>query len=286
MINSALSYVSGVAHTHDITYGLPQFLATQAPITKIVTSRLPSQEGITNERNARTIVQRYAPQELLRQATGGYGLPTPTELSPIKQRLANAIYRGDSIGVVEAYQDFLDTARKLGRTDPETLAGSVIRSLNPYSLALVEHPTEAQRAEMLSKLNPHEQQLLQDAETNFMAASQMLGVGSEMVRKEPGEGGGAREAAATGSVRGVGMGVPRGTMGGGTLVAGATPRIGGFGARIGHRASGLRRATLGRLGFSRLRVGRLRATAPRSRAFGRFSGTGVPKLRHRRRIYA
>jgi hypothetical protein len=271
MINSALNYVSGVAHTHDITYGLPAFLANQAPITKIVTSRLPSQDGLTNERNARTIIQRYAPQELLRQSTGGYGMTTPTELSPIKQRLANAIYRGDSIGVAEAYQDFLDTARKLGRTDPEKLAASVIRSLNPYSLALVGHLTEAQRAEILAKLKPQEQQVLMDAETNFLAGSQMLGIGSEMVRKEPGDG--------DGSVTG-GQVLPSARVN--VLqrtIAGRPP--GGLGARP---RFGVPR--LGGLRFGRASRPKLRIAPSHFRGSHGF-GLGLPRLKRRKRtIYA
>lgn len=187
-VKSLMTYANGVAHTGDPLYGLANLARRDAPWLRPLVNRTPGQEGLTNERNVRQVIQKFAPQELIRQDAGSFGMPTPTALSPIKEALANAIYKGDSEGVRDSYYAFIAKATELGRTDPEKLAQQVLRSLNPYSLALATHPTDGQRSEILSKLTDRDRQVLMDGETNFLAASQMLGVGSEMVKQEKGVG--------------------------------------------------------------------------------------------------
>jgi hypothetical protein len=193
------------------------------------------------EHNVRNVIQKFAPQELVRQASGGFGMPTPTELSPIKEALANAIYKGDSEGVRDAYNAFVAKATELGRKDPDKLAQQVLRSLNPYSLALSGHPTDAQRQDILSKLTPRDKQVLLDGESNFLAATSMLGVGSEMIKQEKT---GTTPAPSRGG--GIASSLPRVSLGGGGRAVALTGGA-GRGARA-PRGAGMRRVSLGRGG--------------------------------------
>jgi N12 class adenine-specific DNA methylase len=260
-IKSLMNYVNGVVHTGDPLYGLAALTRRDMPFLRPLVNRLPGQEGLTEERNVRNVIQMFAPQELIRQTEGGYGMPTPTELTPIKQALANAIYKGDSEGVKDNYYALIAKATELGKKDPEKLAQQIVRSLNPYSMALSGHPTDEQREQMLSMMSPRDQQVLKNGETNFLAATQMLGIGSEMTKQEKQPAAPKTHASA----------LPRVSLGGGRSL----PAIGrAHGVRtVGSR----RRVTLGRGtrvgGLSRGRRmsyvrGRLRArvrSLPRSR---------------------
>lgn len=269
-VKSLMNYVNGVAHTGDPLYGLANFARRDAPWLRPIVNRTPGQEGLTEERNVRTAIQKAAPEELIRQTTGGYGMPTPTELTPIKEQLANAIYKGDSEGVRDAYYALIAQATKMGKADPERLAQQVLRSLNPYSLALASHPTDQQRSELLGRLSDREKQVLLNGETNFLAATQMLGVGSEMVKQDRAEKGqNVRES--TPSSRGTIS--PRVSLGGSRLPVLGRPRARGGRISIGSR----------RLG------GGLRARRRVSYVSGRLSPrrrsvrVSSPRLRSRRR---
>lgn len=277
-INSWLNYLNGVVHTKNPIYGLDALAAREFPLSKVILSRTPGEEGLQAQRNTRTLIQRFAPNELLRQEQGSFGMATPTELTPIKQKLANAIYRGDSAGVAEAYDEFRTKAAELGRSDPDRLSAEVMRSLNPYSMALVGHPTEEQRNQILNGLRPDERQLLLDAEQNYLAAAQSVGVQSDLVRKEPGsstagtgEGGNSPASASVSRVSGgAGRRISIG-RGGAVRLPSASRAPGGSGRRV----------SFGRLPSTGTRY-RVRASRPASRRSSRVKTVGARPARPRR----
>lgn len=237
-IKSMLNYIGGVAKTHDPLYGLPGFVKRSNPITRPLMNRLPVQDGLVARNNARTIIQKWAPEDLVRETGGGFGLPNVTELTPYKEKLSAAIYNGDSIGTAEAYADFINKASQLGRPDPERLAQQTVRSLNPYSISLIGHPTDEQRATMLQTMPVDERDLLLNYENRYLAATQMLGVSSEMVKKpEKGTSGTGSHTAAVSS----------GTAGFGGMSGGGAPsaRFSGFGGGSNRISLGGGRAGFG-----------------------------------------
>jgi len=279
LANSMVRYVSGVIHTKDPNYGLAGFVTREIPSLKPLIRRTSANEGLTNVENAITAIQRFAPKDLIRQTTGGFGMPTPTELSVPKNKLKNAIYAGDSEGVIKYFAELRNKAVELKRTEPLRLAADIMRSLNPYTLALIGHPTEVQRQELLGRLSDRERQVILDAETNYLAAAQLVGVQSRMTRQPPGGGGEAVSAApAFGGGYAVGGG-------GGAGLRGITTGYGGAGG-----FPSVRRISLGRAGgvpTAFRRISTRRGPTTRLRLGGRIGRprrytTGRIKLRPRR----
>ena len=69
--NSFLQLAQGMIHTKDFTYGLSQFIANQMPMSKVVINRLPSQQGLVEVKDARNIMAKYGPEDLLRGGGSG-----------------------------------------------------------------------------------------------------------------------------------------------------------------------------------------------------------------------
>lgn len=265
-VKSLMGYVNGVVHTGDPLYGLANLARRDAPWLRPLVNRTPGQEGLTQERNVRTVIQKFADQELLRQDAGSHGMPIPTELSPIKEALANAIYKGDSEGVRDSYYAFIAKATKMGRPEPEKLAQQVLRSLNPYSLALAQHPSDQQRSDLLGRLGERDKQVLLDGETNFLAATSMLGVSSEIVKQEKGNAGTAPRGTSLPSVS-----IGRGRL---PMLRDTRGRLtGGRRVSLGGRSGGLSRGR-------RLRYVTGHLSAPRRRSIRSVS----PSSHHKRRL--
>jgi len=293
-----INYVGGVIHTGDPTYGLPALVKREVPLARILMNRLPEESGLVARNNVRTVIQKYAPAELVRDASGGFGMAVPNELSPAKNKLIAAVYNGSSMDVQEAANEFLAKATEIGRPNPDGLLKQVFRSFDPYSLALKSHPTDAQRAEILSHLSDREKKILIDGETNYLAAAQMLGFNADLVKADKGTGSGGGSASAGGSsaasgtgsgaasiLSGAGGGTGRlralGSPGSGSGMGRISSGLGGSRSRGGLRRSTRRSSLLGRSrGRGRLVKGRLRVRS------GRVRRLGLPRRRRLGGIHA
>lgn len=194
--NAFMNLAQGMIHTKDFSYGLSQFVANQMPLSKVVLNRLPSQTGLVQEKDARNILTKYGPEDLLRNQGGtGYDVPVPTPLTPYKQTLANAIFSGDQQAIQQAFDDFEKKATDIGRPNPDKLAKEVFESLNPYRQVFGTVLSEEQRQSMLANMSPNERQTIEGVEARYEQAGSTLGQRTAMTREEVAT---ARQGAGTG----------------------------------------------------------------------------------------
>lgn len=306
-VNAIMNYVRGVYRTHDVTYGLERLAEANIPISETIIENLFERQGLQNSRNAVRVLQKFGPQDLVeRRASASVSLPT--ELTPYRQNLINAVFSGKPELAQEAYQAFVQKATELGRTDPEAVARQVFGTLNPYRQAFGSLITDQQRAEAVSRMSDTQRDMLTKAETAYSAAALALGLPASFTKEESVSARGTRGAgvsgvsaapAATVPRFGTGVGGGGGGFGvgvGGRLRGGSAISLGGAGRGIGatrYRGAGIGRLRAGRSGrissrrlsgaFRRPKSfvrGRLRARRP-----GRSRLAGFSRLR-RRGVYA
>lgn len=193
-INDLLGYFNGVIKTGDPTYGLSTLSKKQIPLTKVLINQLESQKGLIAQRDARTLMKLYGPQDLIEKGADGAMHP-PTPLTPFKIDLANAIFSGDQDGITIAADAFTKKAIMLGKTPEEAdkLLRQALTSMNPL-LAGGSKMTEEQRAEYLAKLKGAEVGKVATAEERWNIAEAQLGTGVASTKREPGSGGGGGSA--------------------------------------------------------------------------------------------
>lgn len=151
---------------------------------RIVTSRMSSQSGLRERGNAIAMLKRFAPKELVRPREQRSGVnPNLTELSPFGPRMWNAAFNEDRDELMKAYRDAVDVARKLGKKEPEKSAQQMFLSGNPYTSALKERLTPAQRQEMIGKMSEEQKRQFIAAEKSFAQAANWLGVSAPSLVK-------------------------------------------------------------------------------------------------------
>lgn len=190
-INALLHYFSGVRATGSPTYGLAALAKMEIPLSKALLNQLDSQKGLIAERNARELMRLYGPPDLVRSETGGVAIPT--QLTPIRQDLANAIFSGDVQGQRIAAQQFTSKAQQMGKSpeEAERMLHQVVASLNPYQQVFGQKLTDEQRQAFISNLGQGwEASQVDDAEKRWTAAEGMLGTGVGMTKGESGARGG------------------------------------------------------------------------------------------------
>ena len=190
-VNGWLQLARGMISTHDFTYGLEKWAGQEVPFYRTVTSRLPSQQGLIEQRAARTLIDKYGDPDMKRSLGGITQAPLPTELSPYKEALANAIFKGNPEEVQQAYTEFVAKATAMGKQNPEQLAKTTIRSLNPYQQVFGAKLTDEQRQHLIGRMSSDEATRLTTAENNYENAAHSVGIGSEITRQPRAAGGAA-----------------------------------------------------------------------------------------------
>jgi hypothetical protein len=238
---SIMRYLKGVIATHDATYGLPQLAKSLLPFGRSLINRLDSQTGLVELKNARTVVQKNGPKDLLgEQKPMEY--PTPTELSPFKQQLSNAVFQGDQQAVTQAAGAFIAKAVDLGKTPEEAkaLLRQAMASFDPVAIA-GRKMTDAQYQQTLDNSSTGEAAVLARAANNWNNANAALGLSVPLTKGERGLSGGG---------------------GGGAIAVAAAPknRL----RRVSNRLRAPHRASA-KIGRARIHIKKLRAPVSRFR---------------------
>jgi hypothetical protein len=291
-VNALMNYFKGVIHTHDPTYGLPAIVEANFPFSEPFIENLMSRQGFQVQRNATRALQKFGPAELVEKKAGfGGGVVVPTELSPYKNALNEAVFSGQSDLIAKASQAFLAKAAELGRPEPDRLLAQVFGSMNPDRKAFGTLPTEQQHADAIGKMGDWERNQVQKAESNYAAAAQQLGLSANFVQEDTMKGGGGM-AAGRQSLPGISAGLGgAASLGGGRMPAGmAAPRGMAPGRARVSLGGALRRprlvsGTLRRPRLSRGLVGSKRAPAPPYRRSRKFASVYRHRMR-RVRLYA
>ncbi len=180
-----IQYLGNVMKTGDMTYGLSNLVKAVVPLSGAVINRLPGMDGSVEALNARRLLTRYGPQELLAEPMRG-PTRTATELTPYGERLLNAAMRGDDAGFMQIYGEAVEVARKMGKSKPEESVAQAFTSRNPYSRAFKSRLTEEQKEEVLTRMNPSERALMQGVEEKFQHAASLVGKNVGFVAREQG----------------------------------------------------------------------------------------------------
>lgn len=188
-LGSVFRYAKGVIATGDPAYGLAALGKQLLPFGRRFINDLDSQKGLVELRNARTIVQKFGPTDLLgKEQAPEYR--EPTQLSPYKQALSNAVFKGDAAEVAKAGADFEAKAVALGKTPDEAraLLRQAMASIDPVSIG-GRKMTDAQHDAMLAELGTHDSAILARAEKNWNDASQSFGLTEQLTKQPRGAGG-------------------------------------------------------------------------------------------------
>lgn len=287
-LNAMLHYINGVYKTGDWSYGLATLANQELPFAKTFTSKMESRQGLLSRKAVQTMVQKYGPEELTEKVVGGFAVPN--ELSPYKERLSNAIFKGDATATQAAMDAFVAQAVEMGKSPEEAqkvLAQTVV-SLNPLQIGSSKM-TQQQYADFIAKLSPEQLKVEQAAEAYYATAEAMVGRTTAITKMEPGSGGGGGGFSGTGStgtrsrgssgVAGVGTGSGS-SAGSSSSGSGASSRGGG---RIrGSRVSNRIRGRSGRVssGGGRVRGGSLR----RPTSHYRGSSRGQIRSHHKKTV--
>lgn len=296
-LNSVMNWIRGVYRTHDLTYGLDRLVEANLPISETIIENLFQRQGLQNSRNAVRVLQKFGPQDLVeRRASASTSLPT--ELTPFRQDLINAVFSGKPELAVQAYQAFVQKAAELGRPEPDKVAAQVFGTLNPYRQAFGTLITDVQKSAAFARMSDAQREMVTKAEAAYDAAATAIGRPASFSKEEAtaarsttstGVSGGARPSMSPvsglgggGRLRGLSSGVSGGTLMGGAGTGLGLPR--GLGGRVRLGGGRLRAARRG--GFTSVRRtksfvrGRLRATG-RRRAM-----VGTRRRSRRRGVYA
>jgi len=288
-INSFTTYARDVYRTRDITHGLDRLIEANFPITETLIENMSYRQGLQNNRNAVRVLQKLGPQDLV-ERRASLSIALPTEMTPFREALLEAIGSGDQKQVADAYQAFIQKATELGRTEPDKLARQMFSTLNPYRQAFGGVLTDQQRADTLGKASATQREMVETMEKNYALAAATLGLTADFEKQE--------KAPPLQRSAGAASGV-------GALSLGSSRAAGGGSAGIGRIGTGLRRVSLsgpkpprirlpGGLGVSRAQSGsqsaratplrnvrgRLRARSTKARRLS----VRAPRARSRRRI--
>lgn len=182
-VNSMLTYARDVYRTHDLTHGLDRLAEANIPISETIIENTFQREGLQNNRNAVRVLQKLGPQDLV-ERRASLSIALPTEMTPYRQALLEAIGSGDQKQVAETYSAFIQKATELGRTDPEKLARQMFSTLNPYRQAFGGVLTDQQRADTLSKASDVQRKYVETMEQNYAAAANTLGLTADFEKQE------------------------------------------------------------------------------------------------------
>lgn len=175
-------YIGGVVETKDMTYGLPRLLKGFIPLTSVFVNRLPETEGSIEALNARRLMTRHGPMELVKDYSGSSTSGTANELSPYGERMLNAAMRGDDQGFLATYREGVGVARRMGRSNPEKLLTQMFSARNPYDRAFKQKLTPEQREDFLAKLSPADRDLVERVEAKYEHAAGLVGAPSTFAR--------------------------------------------------------------------------------------------------------
>lgn len=187
-VQSLLRYFKGVIATGDLSYGLPGLVKQMVPFGRVIVNQLDSQKGLLELKNARTIVQKFGPGDLL-DKQGPIQYSEPTELSPYKQKLVSAVFNGDPQQIQQASQEFLNQAKALGKDDQKAndLLRSAIASMNPMLIG-GRKMTEDEHQTFLGELSPQNRTLIDRAENNWQSADRQMGFNTPIAKLPEGGG--------------------------------------------------------------------------------------------------
>lgn len=180
--NAWLDYFRGIYSTKDITYGAAKMLGNIAPWAQPVLARTESQKGLSADRAAVAVLQKNGPADLIKSS--GPSNFVPTELTPYRDALKNAVYSGDVAKAQQAYDDLVNKARELGRPDPEKLAQQLFSSINPYRQAFGQTLSEMQREALLAKLNDEDRGIVTGAEQAYKGVADILNRSAALTKEE------------------------------------------------------------------------------------------------------
>lgn len=271
-VNSMLTYARDVYRTHDLTHGLDRLAEANIPISETIIENTFQREGLQNNRNAVRVLQKLGPQDLV-ERRASLSIALPTEMTPYRQALLEAIGSGDQKQVAETYSAFIQKATELGRPDPEKLARQMFSTLNPYRQAFGGVLSDQQRADTLAKASDVQRKYVETMEQNYAAAANTLGLTADFEKQEKAPpiqraagGGGvggsfpsgrAAAGAGGGAISRIGTGLRRVSLSGPKPPRIRLPGLGGLGG-----AGGGKTRTAAR---PRLVHGRLRARSTKSR---------------------
>ena len=110
------------------TYGFARFTEAHFPFSEAFIENLMSREGFQTSRNAIRALEKFGPEELLSKRSQSSQTSTPTELSPYKQALEEAIFSGKQDLVAKAIQAFMAKAQALGKPEPKNCSARCFRA--------------------------------------------------------------------------------------------------------------------------------------------------------------
>lgn len=250
-------YVGGVVQSGDVTYGLPQLVKGFLPLSSLFINQIPEVEGSLEASNARRLMRRSGPQELLKDfGTGSFSAGNITPLTPYGEKMISAAMRGDDAGFMQAYNEAVAKATELGKADPEKLVKQMFASRNPYDRVFSHKLTPEQRETFLGKLSSDERAQVEAVETKYSRAAGMIGAPSTFAREPSSQGGAGGSLPSLGGSYSSALRSSR--IGRGMASARLGRRIGRSRIGRGSRGRGLRglRSRAGRI--RRLGRGRLR----------------------------
>lgn len=152
-----INYVGGVINSGDIGYRLPQTIKGLLPISSVVLNQLPLAQGLRPAIDATRLISRYADKEDLARpfARGGPGASVNVSpLSPFGDKIISAIGRGDDAEAERLYSQAVETARRLGKPNPEASVKQLVVNRLPISRALKSTPSAAEYSRILSRMSP------------------------------------------------------------------------------------------------------------------------------------
>lgn len=263
-VNSMLTYARDAYRTHDLTHGLDRLAEANIPISETIIENTFQREGLQNNRNAVRVLQKLGPQDLV-ERRASLSIALPTEMTPYRQALLEAVGSGDQKLVAETYAAFIEKATELGRPEPEKLARQMFSTLNPYRQAFGGVLTDQQRADTLAKASDTQRKMIETMEQNYALAASTLGLTADFEKQEK---------APPIQRSGAGAG-----GGGGSFPSGRSP-AGAGGGGMGRIGTGMRRISLSGPKPPRIRLPGL--GAPRGAGAAKSSGAIRTRLVHGR----
>lgn len=181
MVNKAMELANGIrklAVTGDIegtAFDLARGFLPQD--TRILTSRLPSQEGRLERSNMLNLMKRFGPGDITRPRDNFRASnPNLSELSPYGPRLVNAAFAGSDREIRDTFKEAVAVARKIGREDPERSAAQLFINANPTLIAFKQTPTRAQYERMLRNMDDAQRKQFNESKRKLDRASAVLGL--------------------------------------------------------------------------------------------------------------
>lgn len=183
-IKDVISYVGKSSSSGNWMAYLPELTKRTFPAMRGVVNRIPGYSGVVEVNNAGVLLQRYAPEEILRPPSGGSGFASGiTPLSPYSRALVDAAMNGDWVLFDQTYAEAVEVARGMGRPEPERLVQQLYESRNPSRLAFRTAPTAEQINNIMDKMSDGERVRFQDTMARFAMGSRRMGGRSNIARR-------------------------------------------------------------------------------------------------------